>query len=192
MDGVQGQPDNLHIIPRRMGWHYVLCEISILTKKTIMKKETALKILRELHAQALFSERTALETLIPGLVSEDERIRKFLYDTFTEQYLCKDKFGKWHGEPVVNILAWLEKQREQKQHLELKAGHWYICHRAYCCRADHLTVKEGERFKCEEDGIVKGFIIKEPEKYFIEISTPVDIEENRTIKKINHAKDNVQ
>jgi hypothetical protein len=27
---------------------------------------------------------------------------------------------------------------------------------------------------CEEDGVVKGFVIKEPEKYFIEISTPTD------------------
>lgn len=45
--------------------------------------------------------------------SEDERIRTFLHHTFTAQYLCKDKLGKWHGEPVVNILAWLEKQGEQ-------------------------------------------------------------------------------
>ena len=46
--------------------------------------------------------------------SEDERIRTFLHHTFTAQYLCKDKLGKWHGEPVANILAWLEKQGEQK------------------------------------------------------------------------------
>lgn len=69
---------------------------------------------------------------------------------------------------------WLEKRVEQKQHLELKAGHWYFCHQAYCERADILTVKEGDRFKCEKDGIVKGLIIKEPEKYFREISTPSD------------------
>ena len=64
----------------------------------------------------------------------------------------------------------LDEQGEQNQkHFELKAGHWYICHRAYCCRADHLTVKEGERFMCEKDGVVKGFVIKEPEKYFKEV-----------------------
>ena len=50
-------------------------------------------------------KREALETLIPELQSEDERIRKFLHYTFTKQYLCKDKLGKWHGEPVVNILS---------------------------------------------------------------------------------------
>jgi len=72
------------------------------------------------------------------------------------------------------MLVWLEKQGEQKQHLELKAGHWYICHRAYCCRADHLTIKEGERFMCEQDGVAKGFVIKEPEKYFKEICATVD------------------
>lgn len=45
---------------------------------------------------------------------ENERIRTFLHHTFTAQYLCKDKLGKWHGEPVVNILGWLEKKGEQK------------------------------------------------------------------------------
>ena len=68
----------------------------------------------------------------------------------------------------------LEKQGEQKAHLELKAGKWYICHRAYCCRADHLTVKEGERFLCQEDGVVKGFVITDPEKYFREVSAPIE------------------
>jgi hypothetical protein len=40
-------------------------------------------------------------------------------------------------------------------------------------------MKEGERFKCEKDGVVKGLIIKEPEKYFIEISTPSDKVESK-------------
>lgn len=53
--------------------------------------------------------------IFPELVAnENERIRTFLHHTFTAQYLCKDKLGKWHGEPVVNILGWLEKQGEQK------------------------------------------------------------------------------
>jgi hypothetical protein len=74
--------------------------------------------------------------------------------------------------------------KEQKpSHFELKAGKWYICHRAYCCRADHLTVKEGERFMCEKDGVVKGFIIKEPEKYFIECSAPAPMEDEQKEQK---------
>jgi len=70
-------------------------------------------------------------------------------------------------------------QKEQKPHLELKTGKWYICHRAFCARADHLTVKEGERFQCEKDGIVKGFVIKEPEKYFKECSAPEPMEKEQ-------------
>ena len=106
--------------------------------------------------------------------SEDERVKRCISDVvrkygseFTTGTVTKEK-----------MLAWLEKQGEPRQHLELKAGNWYICHRAYCCRADHLTVKEGERFQCEKDGIVKGFVVKEPEKYFKECSAPATTECN--------------
>ena len=90
---------------------------------------------------------------------------------------------KFHITPR-QLYTWLdprhpEKQNEQKPHLELKAGHWYICHRAFCCRADHLTVKEGERFLCEKDGVAKGFVIKEPEKYFKEVCALAPIEDEQ-------------
>lgn len=79
---------------------------------------------------------------------------------------------------LLVIIDWLEKQSGQNpKHFVLKAGHWYICHRAFCCRADHLTVKEGERFMCEKDGIVKGFVVKEPEKYFKEVCAPAPMED---------------
>ena len=81
----------------------------------------------------------------------------------------------WDALEDTNFL----EKKEQKPHLELKAGKWYICHRAYCARADHLTVKEGERFMCEKDGIVKGFVIKEPEKYFKECSAPEPVEKDQ-------------
>jgi len=59
-----------------------------------------------------------IEEIFPELKeSGDERIRKFLHHTFTVQYLAKDGLGKWHGEPVSNILAWLEKQGEQTNFL---------------------------------------------------------------------------
>lgn len=77
-----------------------------------------------------------------------------------------------------------EKQKEQKpEHFELKAGKWYFCHHAFCCRADLLTVQEGERFMCEKDGVVKGFVIKEPEKYFIECSAPAPMEDEQKEQK---------
>lgn len=105
--------------------------------------------------------------------SEDEKIRKeIIY--YLDREITLSNFGgdistfkKW--------IAWLEKQG-QKQHLELKAGHWYFCHQAYCERADILTVKEGERFQCEKDGVVKGLVIKEPAKYFTECDAPAHME----------------
>ena len=56
-----------------------------------------------------------IDEIFPELKeSEDERINKFLRQTFIALYLCRDKTGKWHGEPVTNILAYLEKQKEQQ------------------------------------------------------------------------------
>ena len=67
-----------------------------------MTKETAMKILKELHDNSLFSNRTALETLIPELAdSNDERIRKEILDFIKTN-------NAWNKE----WLAWLEKQGE--------------------------------------------------------------------------------
>lgn len=134
------------------------------------------KVIAILNSQELSKEqKEKLENIFPELKeSDDEKVKRIIYsivtkmsfhvhDIFTEEeFQC---FDAW-------CHTWLEKQDNKKQieHLELKAGHWYICHRPYCCRADSLTVKEGERFKCEKDGVVKGFVIKEPEKYFKELS----------------------
>ena len=120
------------------------------------------------------STKAVLEEIRPELKESEERIRKALIDFFNR--------GAENGEQTngvcdKDILAWLEKQGEQKAHLELKAGKWYICHRAYCCRAGHLTVKEGERVLCQEDGVVKGFVITEPEKYFRGGSAPIEATE---------------
>lgn len=73
-----------------------------------MEKETALKILRERLDKALFSERTALVTLIPELAeSEDERIRNELIDFVDISILSIDeRHDRW--------ISWLEKQGEQK------------------------------------------------------------------------------
>lgn len=119
-----------------------------------------------------------IEAAFPELEeSEDEKIRKNLigYIKGISKYeVCEETKDSW--------IAWLEKQGKDGQnpkHFELKAGHWYICHRAFCCRADHLTVKEGERFMCEKDGVVKGFVVKEPEKYFKEVCAPAPMEDEQ-------------
>ena len=157
------------------------------------------KVIALLNSQELSKEqKEKLENIFPELKeSEDEKIKRIIYsiidkigfhihDIFTEEeFQC---FDAWSH-------AWLEKQSNKKQveHLELKAGHWYICHRPYCCRADNLTVKEGEKFQCVNDGVVKGFVIKEPEKYFMEINTPKDglndeVRRISTIQVLEYAK----
>lgn len=118
----------------------------------------------------------------PAELSEDERIRKELIFFLKEEIpQCSIKE---HADKLKEFVAYLEKQKEQKpEHFELEAGKWYFCHHAFCCRADHLTVQEGERFMCEKDGVVKGFVIKEPEKYFIECSAPAPMEDEQKEQK---------
>ena len=56
-----------------------------------------------------------------------------------------------------------------------------------------MTVKEGEKFQCEKDGVVKGFAIQEPEKYFKEISVPPHSEDERMLREIKrYIRDNNQ
>lgn len=74
----------------------------------IMEKKEAMKILKDFHDKsALFSVRTALDTIIPELrTSEDEKIRKALIEHF-----------RWNTKQILNefsnkkALAWLEKQK---------------------------------------------------------------------------------
>ncbi|MBQ1938521.1 MAG: hypothetical protein II364_06115 [Bacteroidales bacterium] len=76
-----------------------------------MEKETALKILRERLDKALFSERTALVTLIPELAeSEAERIRKALVEMVHDT--TGDELWVDYNVDKEDAIAWLEKQRE--------------------------------------------------------------------------------
>ena len=80
-----------------------------------MNREEAIKILREVHDDSLFSVRTALETLIPELKeSEDENmIRKALLEYLQRCVKCNPL-----TEEVEKIMkdgiSWLKKQGEQK------------------------------------------------------------------------------
>ena len=77
-----------------------------------MDKKEAMKILKDFHDKsALFSVRTALDTIIPELRgNDDERIRKELIEYF-KHYSGGDalsiKFLEW--------IDWLEKQGEKPQ-----------------------------------------------------------------------------
>lgn len=85
------------------------------TEEKAKAYDEALERARKRVATEPQDRTTILKDIFPELAEsiEDERIRTFLHHTFTAQYLCKDKTGKWHGEPVTNILAYLEKQKEQ-------------------------------------------------------------------------------
>lgn len=123
-------------------------------------------------------EKEVLETLIPELKeSEDEKVMHAIDGALQNKTAIE--YLNALGVTFQDAHNWLEKQKPI-EHFELKAGHWYICHRPFCCRADHLTVKEGEKFMCEKDGVAKGFIIEDPEKYFKESNPPAPMEEDMT------------
>lgn len=76
-----------------------------------MTKETAMKILKELHDNSLFSNRIALETIIPELAdSNDERIRKALLEMVHDT--TGDELWVDYNVHKEEALAWLEKQGE--------------------------------------------------------------------------------
>lgn len=79
------------------------------------KYEDALERARRMCAMPI--DKATMEYVFPEL-GEDERVRRFLQHTFAAQYLAKDMLGKWHGEPVTNILAWLEKVKDFDKQLE--------------------------------------------------------------------------
>ena len=76
-----------------------------------MTREEAIKILREAHDNALFSVRTALETLIPELQeSEDERMLQTIIRGFEN---CKrNGMEIFNNTKIDDILVYLEKQKE--------------------------------------------------------------------------------
>lgn len=84
------------------------------------------------RAKRMFSEKE-LNYLFPEFKeskeSEDERIRKALIDGFTvmkESKNCGKTFSN-HNIPVADIIAWLEKQGEQKVSFDdFKAKDWYV------------------------------------------------------------------
>ena len=77
------------------------------------KYNAALEWAKEVYPHTKGREREELEHFFPELVeSEDERIRKWLYD-----YFGSIGEGSWLHERYCSrkeILAWLEKQKEQK------------------------------------------------------------------------------
>jgi len=75
-----------------------------------MTREEAIRILSERYSSALFSERTALETLIPELKeSEEEKARKWIYDYI---HNCPNESFEFYGGVGKDaVLNYIEKQK---------------------------------------------------------------------------------
>ena len=80
----------------------------------VMTQEEAIKILKDFHDEsALFSVRTALETLYPEFKeSEDEKVRKALIEMVRDR--TGDELWVDYNVHKEEVLVWLEKQGEQK------------------------------------------------------------------------------
>lgn len=79
-----------------------------------MEKKEAMRILKDFHDKsALFSIRTALDTIIPELKeSEDERIRKHIISVLEDCWqTCKNI--DYDSSRIQKDIAWLEKQSKE-------------------------------------------------------------------------------
>jgi hypothetical protein len=133
-------------------------------------------VILTIKSQGFISDEETLQQCVAWLEKQEHNGKKWIYE---DDYIKEKEqlFQDGIDEVLENPQRYgLEKK---PKHFELKAGHWYICHRAFCCRADHLTVKEGERFMCEKDGVVKGFVFKDPEEYFVEVCAPAPFKDEQ-------------
>ena len=104
------------------------------------------------------AQHEALQILIPELEeSEDERIRKALIHLISEQ---DGILTAINGISVKNILAWLEKQKEQKpaECLNPEKDCWYVCIKDFYCggkkqssKGDLVQAKGGMYMMGRED-----------------------------------------
>lgn len=87
-----------------------------------------------LNADAFRTAKELTETIFPELKeSEDEKIRKVQLD-----YWRSNGSKEWQGVPVQEIIAWLEKQGDQKPidkaELKFKVGDWIVNDRGEIAR----------------------------------------------------------
>lgn len=120
-----------------------------------MTKETAMKILKELHDNSLFSNRIALETLIPELAeSEDERIKKeciSIINAWAEA--CRVEGDCCEVAPIC--IAWLEKQDKVdtvSYEVAENEKREFVGYGFLKCKGDFLSFKEGENYWLEYVG----------------------------------------
>ena len=111
-----------------------------------MKKEEAMKILKDFHDKsALFSVKTALDTVFPELAeSEDERIRKSII-AIINNYVDNSNTFK------PKMIAWLENQSESD---EIKAKEFLI-NKGYPIDANGTFPTYEEMYNIIREGLEK-------------------------------------
>ena len=126
-----------------------------------MTQEEKLEKAKELYPTANVDQRYVLECLFPELVeSEDERIRKRLIFDF--QVLGKTEWGDLK---VKDILAWLEKQGEQKPNPYSGTSFEYNGHTWGMCARDGGA-------EVSMDGNLKAFISSDASFIYPDIPQP--------------------
>lgn len=119
--------------------------------------------------QKMYSDvEQTLNHLFPELKeSDDEKIRKEMIFYF-QQEMPQCSIQE-HADKMKEFIAWLKRQEVERTKLELKAGNSYFCYKSRWERADSETFKKGLIYKCNKDGVLDNFVIKNPEQHFVEI-----------------------
>ena len=149
-----------------------------------MNRNEAIKLVREYYPDGrrqLLNE--ALETLIPELKeseskSEDEKIRKALISILKSDF---DKDTTIYGISVGDIIAWLEKQGEQKP-APFKAEHG----KYYYCIKDYFSGGKKQASKGDVVQALRGLPIMgldDASEFFLPVN---DMQLNKLNNAINH------
>ena len=130
--------------------------------------DEALKVLHKYDGANIMFSQSLKEEMFPELKeSEDDRIRKEMIFYFQEEIpQCSIQE---HADKMREFISWLKRQEVECTKLELKAGNSYFCYKSRWERADSETFKKGLIYKCNKDGVLDNFVIKNPEQHFIEI-----------------------
>lgn len=141
-------------------------ELSI--KEKAERYDEAIKVAQRFYNNSAAITKKRLEDIFPELKdSEDEKIRKEMIFYFTEEIpQCSIQE---HSDKMREFISWLKRQEVERTKLELKAGNSYFCYKSRWERADSETFKKGLIYKCNKDGVLDNFVIKNPEQHFIEI-----------------------
>ena len=135
--------------------------------KELYEADSAIKAVAEHFFELGLKVGKEERTMNKKQESEDEKIRKEMIFYFTEEIpQCSIQE---HADKMKEFISWLKRQEVERTKLKLKAGNSYFCYKSRWERADSETFKKGLIYKCNKDGVLDNFIIKNPEQHFIKL-----------------------